>query len=161
MVTMSKALLMSRLMTSVALFPCSLIQSCHRKKQQDWSGMTWSWWSHAGYPLSPPSLPCALAELPGGSAPVFLWHWGRTNTSVVPWAILSTFLKNGCYIFFFPVTTDFRLPRFFKYNGGQLGNHISHLQPDLSLVLQRIYLILLITILLNLREALIWLNLLI
>lgn len=51
-------------------------------------------------------------------------HWLEVNSSVVPWVILSTFLKNGCNIAFFPVAWDFWPPWLFKYHWECLGEYV-------------------------------------
>jgi len=43
------------------LFPCLLMLWRHHRKPLSWSRRICPWWSHAGPPLSPPSLPYASA----------------------------------------------------------------------------------------------------
>ena len=35
------------------------------------------------------------------------WHEGEADRSAVPWVILTTLLKNECYVAFLPITRDF------------------------------------------------------
>jgi len=61
------------------LFPLSstvVLDNGHHRRPLSWSGRTCPWLSHAGYLVSPLSLPCALAYLPGASAP---WSWRLTG----------------------------------------------------------------------------------
>ena len=55
------------------------MQLHHHKKWQGWSSRTCPWWSCTGFPISPPSHPCGLPQLPGESAPwsspALQWGW--------------------------------------------------------------------------------------
>jgi len=59
------------------LFPCPLVQLHHYKRPLCWSSRICPWWSHAGSPVSPPCLPCALWILLHDLS----WHRGETNRS--------------------------------------------------------------------------------
>ena len=86
------------------------------------------WWSHAGFFRSPPHLTRILTSLPGWSAQCALYRYRHeAHWPVVLWVFLSPFLKNGNDASFFSISGDFTGQLWLcKYDGEQLGNHISH-----------------------------------
>lgn len=88
------------------LFLCPLTRIYHHKKMTRLVRHNLPLVKPYYYATSPPPLPSALAQVPGGSSPrspAQRWGW-------LPWIILYTLLKNRWYIVFSLVTMDFTRP---------------------------------------------------
>jgi len=59
------------------------------------------------------------------------WHRDEADRTEVPWVILSTHLKNGCAVAFFPVTRGFSWSLWlFKYHPGWFDDYMSEFPRD-------------------------------